>query len=244
MTEPVLYDHYYKGRAPEVSQWLQSSIGQYMRGHEHCYIGRTMDPWRRFGEHCSRYKNDKLLHMTLIYKTRSFASMVKVESEAIEYINGSTTYTGRVLNEVSGRALAEDFYLYGLVDDGTKKKSLSDTIEETKYLTEGKRASDRLGEIDTQVKRAFRGAAYTYVGFTEDPQTRFKQHQKVYVKSEAWSKMVIFFKSKNLHDTLGCEGKLISMAKKHGKADCCLNVQQPKPWSANHDFFVYILVFD
>lgn len=242
MTVPTLWDHELLGPAQAVLPSLIRAVPQYASPYDLLYVGRTKNPWKRMAAHRFTWAiaGNTLHHMVKIYKTNSFADMVKVEAKLIEYIRH---YSGKtVLNKIFGDW--DDsivFYLYMLLDDGSKKREISTDVDWDQMEHRGL-FSENIGKIKKKIEILGEDQEYVYVGFTDDPDKRFSQHQKIYIKSESWSQMVVLFESGNLHDTYLGENKIIQSTIKNFGSEKCLNASIKSELRADQYYFVYVLV--
>lgn len=243
--EPTLWEHPYTGHPNQVAGWLPRSLGQYTINYNRFYVGRTQDPWTRMRRHRDawRAKRRALYHMIEIYKTKSFANMVQVEAKVIAYLKGRATRGNKkMLNKAHGDWQESDnFYLYLLVDDGTKKSNLSTEVDDTQMIDSGL-ASSKMGDIEKLIDKNSQNQTYNYVGFTDNPKVRFQSHQTVYAKSESWSKMVVLFKGKNLSDTFLGENSIIRYTRGKYGDDFCLNASFKHEPASNEYYYVYVLL--
>lgn len=256
MSEPVLWEHMLTGHPNQVVGSLCRSVAGYAREYSRFYVGRTQEPWSRMAAHEKTWAGEKhtLRHMILIYKTSSFAHMVKVEAEIIEHIKSEVRpYRDRkvVLNQKHGdwqESVA--FYLYMLVDDGSKKKSISKDVDWDQMIHRGL-ATNKMGDIRALVRKNAKkdedkdeDHAFVYIGFTDDPERRFTEHQRLYEEEASWSKMIVLYEGSNLHDTYLAEDLLIHYALRKYGSDMCLNASLKHETHARQPFFVYVLVGD
>lgn len=237
------------GHPNQVVPSLCRSIERYTRKYSRFYVGRTQDPWSRMAAHNQKWaqSNHTLEHMIMIYKSGSFASMVKVEAGIIEHIKStiqSKRNTKELLNKRHGDWQESFvFYLYMLVDDGSRKESLSKDVDWDQMHHRGL-ASESMGQIRKLIRDNAEDQEYIYVGFTDDPDRRFYQHQRIYEKSASWSKMVVLFEGSNLHDTYVAENLIINYALGKFGSDMCLNASQKYEPDARQPYLVYVLAGD
>lgn len=180
--------------------------------------------------------------MIKVYRTSSFACMVKVEANLIEHIKAEARQYGhKVLNRKYGDWQESSvFYLYMLVDDGSRKNSLSTTVDWDQMQHE-KLASQSMKAIKNLIKENAEDQKYVYVGFTDDPDRRFYQHQRIYEKSASWSKMIVLFEGSNLNDTYVAENTIIDFAQNEFGLEKCLNAKQKYEPDERQPYFIYVL---
>ncbi|MEM7189590.1 MAG: hypothetical protein AAF439_08250 [Pseudomonadota bacterium] len=210
---------------------------------EYWYVGQTDNPDLRLAQHqssCAGRSDAPWTDMFVIYGHTDLGYVTKVENELIEYLNmraGKRGEDDRVLNVKGAQYRGnQTFSVYILIDDnptsssGAKQQSAArePSTNKSHCFAEGKKKVDTqtrektvIAKFDAATKVDTGGytrpAQYIYVGFTNDPARRYREHQGKMKKEfggNVWQEMRVVYQTPSLNDALDVETLLIDHARK------------------------------
>ncbi len=200
------------------------------------YIGQTCNPRDRFSAHQRRMKNDDVSlwdDMEVIYGNQSHGFVNDIENDLIGLCKGHKKWNARGFNYAGPRYEAStEFFVYVLVDHGSDGSYINKTPDDHFMYVETNKAApkaSRDGPVMTAFKDSLkenttgRAAKAFYVGFTNDPQRRFREHQdedRTTYADHPWEQMLVIYKTPSLDNALAVESELIALGQKNYRSKC------------------------
>lgn len=219
---------------PRLRQWVSRRVN-----HKDCacfYIGQTTNPEARFLKHQKKMSDSGVTpwdEMHVIYGNQSLGFVTEVENGLIrlaqsheKWTDGGFNYAGARYDETA------EYFVYVLVDHDSDPGYVNTTPDRHFMHVETNKATPR-AQRDRSVLEAFkaalkdeatgRTAGAFYVGFTNSPDRRFREHQdedRTVHADGFWDQMLVIYRTPSLDNALETESALITHGMRHYGQKC------------------------
>jgi predicted GIY-YIG superfamily endonuclease len=207
------------------------------------YVGQALDPEARLRQHqadCDQRKDSRWTDAYVIYGAQDIGSVTQVENGLIDYLQRRAARRGeqgRLLNVAGARCAGDQqYHVYVLVDDhprsssGAKRQRAAEKPNwDHCYRQQAEAAGEaqRNRSVIQRFERAVlaedggraRAVRYCYIGFTNDPRRRYREHQALMMKhfgGNVWEEMRVIYQTSCYQAALDAEAAVIAHAHTRG----------------------------
>lgn len=220
------------------------------------YIGQTTNPKARFDQHQERMAAEGYSTwdwMQVVYGHRSLGFVTDVENALIEHLRQHPKFAEKGFNAAGSRYAGRQTYcVYVLID--SNQNAYVNRVPDDHFCHQetNKRASKV--EMETIIKDNFRlaikegdnnrTADWIYVGYTNDPNRRFREHQlemNRHYEGNIWDQMLVLYQTPSLDKAILAESVLIEHATRYYGKHCLNTIEGRVRRDESTYYYVYFL---
>ena len=212
----VRWDYFDNEHPSYVERSLKSSLSRYAEYCDFVYVGRTDSPERRLVEHQNALDPSWTIwdEMVVVYKHYSLGFVVQLENALIDFINKESYDNIRWNTKGTQWHGPQTFYIYLLLDADQRRKNPQSKPD---Y---GSMRSGHVHEIRPALQKLLDQYAaqrsLLYVGVSNDPERRYREHQSWWAPNDRWDRMVVLYQTSSLNYALQAESQLIHYMQQQG----------------------------